>query len=306
MLLSVQTAGVIDRLGVEAGYRLLKECGFEAIDWNIDLGWDQAAVTAGKLEGSIFEQSDEAVLAYYAEELAEIRKNGLVITQAHAPFPSHVKNIPGFEEYAIRIYRSCIRLCHAVGCKNLIIHGISCRYNDPEMTAERMWAKNITLYRSLIPTLLETNVTVCLENLFASTPIITEGVCSNPHEAVAMIDALNETAGKECFGLCLDTGHLNLLRKNVTNYIRILNKRIKALHIHDNNSMADQHLMPFVGNFRWNEFVATLREVGYHGDLSFETFAQYRDARMAPEYIPVFLRTISGIGEIFRTSIQGQ
>ena len=306
MLLSVQTAGLVDRLGPEAGFRLIRACGFEAIDWNIDRGWDRAAVTAGRLEGSIFEQSDEAVLAFFADELAEIRKNGLVITQAHAPFPSHVRGVPGFREYAVDIYRSCIRLCHAVGCRHLVIHGISCRYNEPEMTAGDMWEKNMALFGELIPTLLETDVTICLESPFASTPLVTEGVCSDPRDAVAMIDGLNAAAGRECFGLCLDTGHLNLLRKNVVNYIRILGTRIKALHIHDNNGVDDQHMMPFTGCFRWQEFLSTLREVGYKGDLSFETWAQIRAERLPKEFIPVFLRAISGVGGIFRASILGE
>ena len=61
---------------------------------------------------------------------------------------------------------------------------------------------NDKLYTSLIPTLLKTNVTVCLENLFGGAGGIISGVCSNPHEAVEMIDRYNALAGKECFGLC--------------------------------------------------------------------------------------------------------
>lgn len=306
MLLSVQTGDVVDDLGFEAGYRLLRDCGFEAIDWNIDHAWDQGKIRRGELSGCVFEKSPEDVLAYYADELAEIRKNGLVITQAHAPFPAYVKGVPGLETYAAEMYRGCIRLCQAVGCKNLIVHGISRNYNEPERTAQEIWEKNLALYTALLPALEGTDVTVCLENLFVGGTPVTEGVCSDPHEAVEMIDTLNQRAGRECFGLCLDTGHLNLLHRNIYTYVSLLGKRIKALHIHDNDGVSDQHLMPFVGTFRWNDFLQALKDVGYEGDLSFETFAQVRSNRMDPEFIPPFLRAIAGVGQVFRSRLQGE
>ena len=126
MLLTIQTGDVVDELGFEAGYKALREAGFEAIDWNIDHAWNQAKIRKGELNGCIFEKSPEEVLAHYAEELDIIRKNGFVISQAHAPFPAHMKGVPELETYAVEIYKGCIRLCDAVGCKNLIIHGISC------------------------------------------------------------------------------------------------------------------------------------------------------------------------------------
>ncbi|MBR4888672.1 MAG: sugar phosphate isomerase/epimerase [Clostridia bacterium] len=302
MLISIQSGSVVVDIGPEKGYRMLREAGFEAIDWN--LYWGDANVQAGKFSGCIFEESPEKVLAYYEKDLAEIRRNGLVITQAHAPFPSHVKGVPGVEEYSAEICKGCIRLCDAVGCKNLIIHGISCSYDEPEMTAEMVWEKNIALYSALIPVLQETNVTVCVENLFVGGNPVTEGTCCDPNEAVRMIDTLNEMAGKNCFALCLDTGHLNLLHKNVTNYIRTVGKRLAALHMHDNDGVSDQHFLPFSGKFRWKEFLAALKETGYDGDLSFEVKVQAVPAAEDPGYIPVILELIAGIGQVFREKLE--
>lgn len=307
MKLSVQNYGVSTVFGPEAGYRMIRECGFEAIDWNIDQGWNMKAVLAGQLEGSsIFEKSDEEVLAYYAEELEAIRKSGLTITQAHAPFPSDIRDVPDVEAYVVRIFQSCIRLCAAVGCPRLVIHGGSCRYSDPVTTAEEMWEKNMAMYTALIPLLRETGVMVCLENLFTTGAQLTEGNCSDPHEAVTLIDTLNDLAGQECFGLCLDTGHLNVLHKHVPTYVRMLGKRIKALHLHDNDAIHDQHWMPFAGCFHWAEFLDAMKEVGYSGDLNFETFMQIDASRMPPEYVPVFLKAIAGVGEVFRSKLLGE
>ena len=97
-----------------------------------------------------------------------------------------------------------------------------------------------------------------------------------------------------------------MLGKNQRRSLNILGKRVKALHIHDNDGVSDQHLMPFVGTFRWNDFLQALKDVGYEGDLSFETFAQVRSNRMDPEFIPPFLRAIAGVGQVFRSRLQGE
>lgn len=308
MKICIQTGNVIDDFGFEEGYRLLRETGFEGIDWNL---YYTAAQKLPELDGKtptgcIFEKPLPEILAYYQSELDIIRKNGLIISQAHAPFPAHIRGLPELDGYAIRAYQGCVRLCDAIGCGRLIIHGISCSPEEPELSAGDAERMNFCLYESLIPVLKETNVTVCLENLFTDFQgRLFEGSCSNPLEAVRYIDLLNQKAQKECFGLCLDTGHLHLLRKNIREYIRILGPRIKALHIHDNDSTSDQHLMPFAGTLRWNDFTSAMKETGYQGDLSFETFQQTRLSRMDTAYIPVFLRAIHGVGEIFRERIQG-
>ena len=306
MRLAVQSGNVVDDFGFETGYRMIKEAGFEAVDWNIDHAWDQSKLRKGDLTGCIFEKSPAEVLEHYRRELEIIRKNGLAITQAHAPFPAYLAEVPELLDYAIEIYKGCIRLCDAVGCKNLVVHGISASPQNPELTREQVDGLNMKLYGSLIPVLQETQVTVCLENLFTGADgQIYEGTCSEPMEAVRYIDALNEMAGKNCFGLCVDTGHLNLLRKNVTEYIRTVGKRIACLHVHDNDGKDDLHRMPFTGTLRWEDLLAALKEVGYSGDFSFETFAQVTRNRMAPEYVTIYLEAIAKVGKIFIQKITG-
>ena len=69
MLLTIQTGDVVDELGIQAGYKVLREAGFEALDWNIDHDWNQAKICSGDLSGCVFEKSFEDVLAYYADEI---------------------------------------------------------------------------------------------------------------------------------------------------------------------------------------------------------------------------------------------
>ena len=61
--------------------------------------------------------------------------------------------------------------------------------------------------------------------------------------------------------------------------IKLLGKRLKVLHIHDNDGISDLHQIPYtftrsresVSTTDWNGFIAGLREIKFDGVLSFET-----------------------------------
>ncbi len=296
MEISVQTGGLIETYGAEKTAKFIKEAGFTALDWGINRGWDRAAISSGKglPHGCIYDKSMEDIINYWQADFDAYKGQGLSFVQTHAPFPAYVDYDPNFIDYAIEVYKKCIRYCDYIGCPQLIVHGITLGSDDVD-------ALNLKLYTSLIPTLKETNVTVCLENLFDRK---LEGHCTDPVKAAEFIDFLNEKAGKECFGLCLDTGHLNLLHVDVTQFILTLGKRIKALHINDNDGLSDQHMAPYAGSFPWKEFLVALKEVGYEGSLNFETFGQVSATRIPEAMVPEFLRHICSIGEYFKTELQ--
>ena len=306
MKISIQTGDIIKNFGIKKGYALIKECGFEAIDWNIDTAWDMKLVFDDhKLpEGNIFEKELPIILDHYKAELDEIKKNGLEFSQAHAPFPCYHIDIPGLLEYSIDNLVKCIELCNEVGCKYLIVHGASIDGNDTDTTTEEMDAMNKKLYEALIPTLQNCDVVVCLENLFSWKNGAIEGHCQNSKEAAEFIDYLNDKAGKEAFGFCLDVGHANLTKKDFRTVVQPLGSRLKTLHIHDNDGTNDKHLAPFTGTVNWELLLKCLKAVDYSGNLSFETCAQTNTAfAFDAEMVKPWLELIAQTGKIFRKKI---
>jgi len=309
MKISLQTGDIVDRLGKEKGYELIRKAGFEAIDWNLDHSWKISDINKGILTGCIFEKSLDEVKEHYARELEIIRNNSLEITQAHAPFPAYSLRHPEVLDYAIGIYKRVIEYCSYAGIKNLVIHGISYNLKDENNTPESIDALNKKLYTSLIPTLVECgNVTVCLENLFSTYEIVSyQGHCSDALKGSREIDELNSIAGKEVFGLCLDTGHANLLHHDIRVFIKQYGSRIKALHIHDNDGSRDEHEAPMTGTINWNHFCQALKEICYNGDLSFETFAQTNQALDFDESMVLpWMILINETGKCFRNKINAK
>ncbi len=307
MVLSVQTGGIIERFGVERTYKLIADAGFTAVDWNIDHAWAHRGAEFdenGNFTGCIFDHPMEQILAFYRSELDAIEKNGLAIGQCHAPFPAYKPDCPEFLDYAIGVYQKIIGFCGAAGCPYIVIHGYSRRVGTGLLPKD-VDAINEKLFSSLLPVLRQTkNVTVCMENLQAGGTMDRRisGHCHEAGPAADFIDEMNRRAGREAFGLCLDTGHLFLMHKDPYDYIPKLGGRIRILHIHDNDGIKDQHLAPYAGLIPWEDYCEALRGIGYRGTLNFETFAQVRKAPDA--LVPETLRHIRAIGEYFVAKIE--
>ena len=97
-------------------------------------------------------------------------------------------------------------------------------------------------------------------------------ICSDAYEATLLIDKLNEKAGKEIFGFCFDSGHCTLAGRDPYRTLRVLGDRVKVLHLHDNDGIVDKHLPPFTGVAYWDLILKGLHDIGYKGNINFETY----------------------------------
>ena len=310
MKIGIQTRGIVDILGPEKGYALIRKAGFDGVDWSLDLSIKESDLFNGKYKGTcIFEKPLDEVKSYFEKDINAIKKNHLSVLQAHAIFPSYVLDKDDVLDYVKKIDTRTIEICGEVGCSILVVHGIHSYPWDHKRTLTEVREMNIAFYSSLIPSMIENNVTVCLENLFIrrnGNNLIMDGCCSDPLQAVQLIDTLNDIAGKEIFGLCLDTGHLNLLRRDPRVYINTLGKRIKATHLNDNDGINDMHKAPFSGDVDWKAICDSFRSVGYLENLSFETFLQTGDAIEFNEELALpWLKVIYSCGEAFAERIKG-
>ena len=311
MNISVTSGDLIKDFGIEEAYRMIGEAGFTAVDWSLDrlLSIRSEAANAPELKNlCILERPLPQILEHFAPELREMQKNGLHVGQIHAPFPYYVQGREDIVDYSIGLYLRTIELADAIGCPYVVIHGHTPSAGTTESCDDPAYIDTLNerMFTSLIDTVKNTNVIVCMENLYRSGSAASyyEGHASDPHLAAAQIDALNAMAGKECFGLCMDTGHLNMLGKRFYTYVPVLGHRIKCLHIHDNPGIADSHLAPYSGTVLWKEFTEELKKIGYRGNLNFETIPQITRKRTPAPLVPVFLKLIYDIGAYFRSEIQ--
>ena len=61
MLLSVQTAPILDTYGIDEGFRAIAKAGFDGVDFNIDHTLPGSQIRANDCSG-FFDQTDEAMI----------------------------------------------------------------------------------------------------------------------------------------------------------------------------------------------------------------------------------------------------
>lgn len=299
MLLSVQTGSILDPFGIDRGFEMIATAGFDGVDINLDHLLPSAQIRANERCG-YFDRPEEDRLETLLPYKEAAERNGLRFVQAHAPFPNYVPD-EETNAYVLDAVQKTIQLCGFLNCRNLVVHP-GFQPTDVRMAPEEEWNYNIRMYAELIPHLRKYGVTCCLENLFSRhRGKVMEAVCASPYEAVQYIDHLNEMAGERLFGFCLDTGHANLVGKDLYAMIRQLGDRFQVLHVHDNNGLEDEHLFPYMGIIDWERFCCGLKEIHYAHDLNFETFRTMDT--FAPELAPKLLDLLHETGELLRRKI---
>ncbi len=168
------------------------------------------------------------------------------------------------EAGSVEVLKRWLELFESVGVRSAVLHASG----GAELTTEERFERRVAAIAKLADFVKGSGLTICLENLCG------EG---NPRTAEDLLALIDAAGGSEELGICLDTGHLNVVRRKYgvdatqRGFILTAGSRLKALHIADNDGSSDQHQLPFArGNVNMREVVAALREVGYDRLFNFE------------------------------------
>lgn len=272
MKISMHTAHLFERLGVDEGFAALKRNGVDGIQFGMGYYLMPAQSVRANKPAAMDAPLDEVIeMVRPYKEAAQ--RHDVCFSQVHAPFPMWDIDNETLNARMPEIIKKSIAVTAYVDCPHVIVHPAYSKDDTRCLSAQDEWELNKRLYAAMIPDLKKYKVTCLLENLFArgAGGMCCAGACVDAFEAARWIDELNAMAGEELFGFNLDTGHYALARQNPGRAARVLGKRLKALHLQDNSGHFDQHLAPYMGTVDWESFLAALRDIGYQGDLNFET-----------------------------------
>lgn len=216
---------------------------------------------------------------------------GVDFHQAHSFYyrtkesTSNSINRPWYEE---RIRRS-ICAARRLGVKWLVLH--PCDFDrDPVYDFAKARRFNLDYWRPFVEMAAKEEVGIAFENLFQSGHH--QRYCSIAEELADLVDAFDNPYA----GICWDTGHAYVAGQDQDAAIRMLGKRIKATHIHDNHGQpkGDEHLMPYYGTLNWNDILKALSEIDYEGNFSFEL--KHATQPLPPSLCEDMLRFLYGLG----------
>ena len=256
----------------------IKSCGFDTIDFNLhNLIKINDMVKAGPPYTSFFDASAEELCEHFRGFKEACQRYDVTVAQVHGPFPTWLNGEDEMNEYIIGVYEKCFAISAFIGAPGIVVHPV-------HGAGDKEWEANTWQYRRLIPFAKKYGVKIVLENIFGRyNDRFIQGRMSNPEDAIKYFDTLTEEAGFDAFGFCFDVGHALITCQNIPRFIRMLGHRLTNLHIHDNNGLDDLHIVPYTCLTKgqntvcdWSGFISALKEIGYKGDLCFETFRTYK------------------------------
>lgn len=212
------------------------------------------AVELGTTHGGILLERGDAreigkAFGTFAKEI------GIQISQGHLWLQARIVSNPD----DVSVLKKWIDLYEAIGIKNMVLHMDV--YNMENRCIEEMHSLNAERLRILADYIKDRDIYICLENLFRRGA-----------DHIEQLLSVIERVGSGKLGITLDTGHLNMVKTaSQGDFIRAAGNKLRAIHIADNDSSADQHLMPFGrGTVDYTDVVRALREIGYSGIFNFE------------------------------------
>ncbi|MCI8418515.1 MAG: sugar phosphate isomerase/epimerase [Lachnospiraceae bacterium] len=277
--IGVQTKNVVNDTHPEEGFALLGRTGFSCADFSLN-GY--------LLNTSLYE---EKVNAFFDKSTGELEKfftphrqgaiaAGITISQMHMPYPNYVpRGSRELNAYLRNVVApKSLAVCAFFDCPYLVVHGFKLAYFMG--SEEEEWKETEKFLDFLAPMAKEMGITLCIENLYEGLGNhLVEGPCCRAEKAVERIDRMNDKYQAQVLGFCFDTGHANLVGLDFESFLMTLGHRLKVLHIHDNDGVADLHQIPFtftqtrenLPSTDWEGFLRGLQSIGYQGALSFET-----------------------------------
>lgn len=201
--------------------------------------------------------------------LEQCRERNVRYTAGRAPYLRRDTKRGGSEALLTRLAEESVAVCGRAGCRYLIVRPLSAG-----ILPEKLWERNRAFYLNLAACAKKYEMQILLENQCRDfNGHLLRGLCADSGQAVLWVDALNEAAGEDRFGFCMDVGVCNICGQNMYDFILALGKRLKMVTLRDCDGNSESALLPFTAVKRgesrtdWLNLIRGLREIGFDGEL---------------------------------------
>lgn len=250
MKLSLESYVLRKKFGDFEGCRIIKEAGFDCVD--MSYYW--------------LPEGSPMLADGYREYAASLREHldaiGLACNQAHAPFDvKYGEALDVSNPHYLSIVRA-MESASILGAKAIVVHTIY-------VGASLNWQYNFDFFKGLQPFAEKFGIAIAVENLFISDQKRQRytGTFATPTEHCDFVRKLNSPH----FVACVDVGHAAMTFGEPEDFVSGMDgKLLQCLHIQDGDFLKDRHTLPYLGAINWENVMASLKKIGYTGELTFE------------------------------------
>lgn len=234
---------------IKFGLQFYKDSGFDAADFNtalLDLSSD--------------------VCKTQVEEILRISDDvGLHFEICHLPF------IGGggakTEEYMVQFNEKMHRAIDsaaALGVKYAVMHPNATTLPMKKYNRAEQFDSVMSHLSPFADHAARVGLDVVVENMRVIPGMtLSHRFCQSPDELCDVADALG-------IGVCWDFGHANISGIKQSEGLAYVGKRLKVIHVNDNEAIDDQHILPFTGNIDWRDAMHGLALTEFNGLFNFE------------------------------------
>ena len=266
MRLAIDFGGALQRMGEEESLLMLKEAGFDGVDYNV----------------KDYQLGDDYLEAA-AKTKALLDQCGLVCVQTHSP---HNFVYGTAMDCSNPIYRDNFRTLEftkILGADKCIIH---CTVVPEGPFSGQFGEYNYLYYKSFEAEARRCGIYIGVENL-------KQGKLHRPEYMNRLVRMLNSPV----FYPHVDMGHAMSMGIEPDVFLKKLTcLPVRGMHVHDFNVQTD-HMLPFLGKTNWDRVVKAIVDIGYEGDLALELFRTHAlVAASFSETLPELYRFAAEIG----------
>lgn len=305
--------GIVDIRHPNQGVGDMAKAGFERMLLDFSMCCPTGELEAvGKPSGREAKGSTIVLLYEHPEKMAEYMRpiwdqcteGQLQCLVAKAPYLRRNTKRDDLNSFLKGLVKESVIICGQAGCHYLVVRPLFAG-----MSEEEQWEQNRGFYLDLAQLAKQHQVQILLENQCKDyNGHLVRGLCSDGRQAAQWVDALNEAAGEERFGFCMDVGVCNLCGQNMYDFVLSLGERLKAVILRDNDGNSDSALLPFTAVQRgqsrtdWLNLIRGLREIGFDGELIMD----FHDTASAfsPLLRPGLLQMAKSVAEYFKWQIE--
>ena len=204
----------------------------------------------------------------YRQLRREVAAAGLDFVDSHAPFRGDTDPNcpdPAARPYMLAQMRLTLQIVHDFGVKTCCFHISNCVYPGYGVEAHReaTWRT----IDEILPLAERLDVVLCFENTY------------RPFNTVDEIRGCLDRYPSKYLGMCYDSGHANIMEHGMAIPECVLHRaytdcglvprgeedvlgamlpRLVSCHLHDNDIVSDQHVLPGLGTIDWSALVPKL------------------------------------------------
>ncbi len=247
--------------------RIVKDIGADAVDFNLN---DYSKAN----KACIYSRSDEEICAHFAALKRYADELGIAFSQTHGRIEGF-KNCKEADDLLIENARIDLMVTAVLGAPICVVHSVTTIFMGPDADPTLMRDLNFEMFTRMLPYAKRYGVIIASETFGDADRFQCCDFFGNLEEFIASYERVCAVDGNgPYFKLCVDTGHSNKAMRfgnpSPGDVIRRLGANTVALHLHDNDTLKDQHKIPLTGTIDWKDVLKALDEVGYEGVYNLE------------------------------------